>query len=187
MKIRVCMIFAVFLAAVLLTACGEDPELTRFRKSMDDFCTRISEIDTAINDIDAESDDAASELLTCLDDLDLVFQSFSELDFPEDFDYLEDLADESSEYMTEATMRHSAAIPITSRLRNMPAKITPEPTKGFRSSSPFCMGKNRLTLTLPSNMKINSPSFPLENIEKSCHGIRLLPVAALFHALISTA
>ena len=109
MKIRVCMIFAVFLAAVLLTACGEDPELTRFRKSMDDFCTRISEIDTAINDIDAESDDAASELLTCLDDLDLVFQSFSELDFPEDFDYLEDLADESSEYMTEAVKSYHEA------------------------------------------------------------------------------
>ena len=103
------MIFAVFLAAVLLTACGEDPELTRFRKSMDDFCTRISEIDTAINDIDAESDDAASELLTCLDDLDLVFQSFSELDFPEDFDYLEDLADESSEYMTEAVKSYHEA------------------------------------------------------------------------------
>ena len=109
MKIRVCMIFAVFLAAVLLTACGEDPELTRFRKSMDDFCTRISEIDTAINDIDAKSDDAASELLTCLDDLDLVFQSFSELDFPEDFDYLEDLADESSEYMTEAVKSYHEA------------------------------------------------------------------------------
>lgn len=109
MKIRFRMLSASFLAAALLTACGEDPESTRFRKSMDDFCTRISEIDTSINSIDAQSDEAASELLAYLDDLDLVFQSFSELDFPEEFDYLEDLADESSEYMTEAVKSYHEA------------------------------------------------------------------------------
>lgn len=109
MKMKIRMNFAVILAVVILTACGEDPALTRFRKNIDDFCTRISEIDTSINSIDAESEDAASELLTCLDDLDLVFQTFSELDFPEEFDYLEDLADESSEYMTEAVKSYHEA------------------------------------------------------------------------------
>jgi hypothetical protein len=103
------MFFAMLLSASMLTACGEDPELEQFKSSIDDFCTKISEIDTSINDIDAQSEDAADELLAYLDDLDLVFQSFAELDFPEEFDYLEELADDSSTYMTEAvTSYHSA-------------------------------------------------------------------------------
>ena len=109
MKKKVHMIFAAILAALMLTACGEDSALTRFRKSMDDFCTRISEIDSSINGIDAQSDTAKEELLSYLDDLDGAFQTFAGLDFPEEFDYLEDLADESSEYMTEAVKSYHEA------------------------------------------------------------------------------
>lgn len=100
MKIRI--ILAAFLSAAILAGCGEDPVLSQFRQDMDAFCTKISEIDTSINGIDAESEYAISELLGYLDDLDLIFQDFAELDFPEEFDYLENLADESSQYMTEA-------------------------------------------------------------------------------------
>jgi hypothetical protein len=103
------MLFAFLLPAAMLTACGEDPELTQFRSSVDDFCTKISEIDTSINNIDAQSEDATTELLADLDDLDLVFQSFAELDFPEEFDYLEELADDSSAYMTEAVASYHSA------------------------------------------------------------------------------
>lgn len=102
MKNKVRMLFTAVLAAVLLSACGTDPELARFHKSIDDFCTKVSEIDTAINSIDAESDQAVSELLSYLDELDLVFQSFATLDFPEEFDYLEDTAKDASRYMTTA-------------------------------------------------------------------------------------
>ena len=38
-----------------------------------------------------------------------MFQSFARLDFPEEFDYLEDLADESSQYMTEAVASYHDA------------------------------------------------------------------------------
>lgn len=93
----------------MLTACGEDPALAQFKKNMDNFCTKISEIDTAINSIDASSDNAVSELLTCLNELDIVFQSFARIDFPEEFDYLESLADESSQFMTEAVKNYHNA------------------------------------------------------------------------------
>lgn len=102
MKRKVILFLTAFMTAILLTACGEDPELTQFRKSIDDFCTRISEIDTSINSIDASSDNAVDELLSCLDDLKLVFQNFGKLDFPEEFDYLENTAKEASDYMTTA-------------------------------------------------------------------------------------
>lgn len=109
MKNKVRMLFAAVLTGILLTACGEDPELTQFRNNVDEFCTKISEIDTSINNIDAQSENAISELLSYLDELDLTFQSFARLDFPEEFDYLEELADESSQYMTEAVSSYHDA------------------------------------------------------------------------------
>ena len=109
MKNKVRILFAAVLASAMLTGCGEDPELTRFRQSMDEFCTKVSEIDSSINSIDAESENATDELLSDLDELELVFQSFAELDFPEEFDYLEELADESSECMTEAVKSYHEA------------------------------------------------------------------------------
>ena len=109
MKRRVRMFFAAALILVMLTACGEDPELAKFRRSIDEFCTKVSQIDNSINSIDAQSDNATSELLSYLDELDTVFRHFAELDFPEEFDYLEDLADESSKYMTEAVSSYHTA------------------------------------------------------------------------------
>lgn len=95
-------ILAGLLAAALLTGCGSSLELTKFKTDMDDFCTCISELDTSIDSIDTSSGYYREELLKYLDELDLEFQEFAKLDFPEEFDYLENLADEASEYMTEA-------------------------------------------------------------------------------------
>ncbi|MCH5340982.1 MAG: hypothetical protein J1E01_05925 [Acetatifactor sp.] len=109
MKEKVCLFLTVVLTVVSLTACGEDPKLTQFRNSVENFCTRVSEIDTSINSIDAQSDNAVSELLSNLDELNSVFLSFAELDFPEEFDYLEELADKSSEYMSIAVSSYHEA------------------------------------------------------------------------------
>ncbi len=109
MKKRITAITMGVLTALSLTACGSDPELTKFKNEMDHFCTAISEIDTSINNLDAESETAINELLGYLNELDTEFQDFAELDFPEEFDYLESLADESSEYMTEAVKSYHDA------------------------------------------------------------------------------
>lgn len=109
MKNKLQVFFAAIFLVMMLTACGEDPALTQFRKDMDEFCTKISEIDTSINNIDAQSENSTAELLSYLDELDLAFQSFAKFDFPEEFDYLEGLAAESSEYMTEAVKSYHDA------------------------------------------------------------------------------
>lgn len=95
---------ALICAALLgiLCGCGEDAALTKFKKDIDSFCSEISTLDTAINSIEANSPGAKYELLDYLDEADESFKHFSQLDFPEEFDYLESLADEASEYMTEA-------------------------------------------------------------------------------------
>ena len=97
------------LCACSLTACGSNPELTKFKNEMDSFCTSISEIDSAINSVDPDSEDAVEEVLLLLDKLEDEFGKFAEFDFPEEYDYLEELADESSEYMAEAVEHYHEA------------------------------------------------------------------------------
>lgn len=102
MKKQLTLLTAGILSAILFSGCGQDPAITKFMGEIDEFCTNISEIDTSINNIDTQEDDAVAQLLGYLDDLDEEFQEFAELDFPEEFDYLESLADEAGTYMTEA-------------------------------------------------------------------------------------
>ncbi len=110
LKNKVCRLITIFLAAALLTACGsEDPELVKFRGDVNDFCTKIAETDQAMNGIDAEADTAVQEFLDYLKELDMIFQAFSQLDFPEEFDYLESTADEASSYMTTAAESYREA------------------------------------------------------------------------------
>lgn len=103
------MLIAGFLLSAFLSACGEDPELTQFRNNIESFCTEISQIDTAINSIDATSEGAVAELLSHLDSLEDAFKGFAELDFPAEFDYLEEIADQAGEYMSTAVSSYHDA------------------------------------------------------------------------------
>lgn len=102
MKKRIKSTALGLLICIFLTACGSDPEVALFKQEIDTFCTAISEIDTAINNMDAQSEYATLQLLRYLDDLEKEFVGFAELDFPEDYDYLESIADEAATYMTTA-------------------------------------------------------------------------------------
>ncbi len=116
MKTKLRMLFTLFLTLILFTACGEDAEVTQFYKNIDDFCIKVSQIDTSINSIDAttDADAAVSELLSCLDELDMVFRTFSTLSFPEEFDYMKNTAKEASDYMTTAVESYHEAFKGTS-------------------------------------------------------------------------
>lgn len=100
------LVFSIFFCACSPTV---DPEQTKFKNDLENFCNNISELDASMNQIDPANDNAPTQLLEYLDEVDMRFRSFAELDFPEEFDYLEHLADEASEYMTEAvTYYHNA-------------------------------------------------------------------------------
>lgn len=89
-------------AAILCAGCGADPEITQFKNDLDTFCENVAQLDESINNIDTESDNATALALGYLDKLDAEFQNFAEMDFPEDYDYLESLADEAGTYMSES-------------------------------------------------------------------------------------
>lgn len=99
---------------LLLTGCGENPIDARFNREINEFCDNISTIDAKINAISVEAEEnsiryATSDLLSYLDELEEEFMKFSNIDFPEEFDYLEDMAKEAGTYMTEAVASYHKA------------------------------------------------------------------------------
>lgn len=99
---------------LLLCGCGENPIDARFSSEINEFCDNVSAIDTRINAISVEAEEnsiryATSDLLSCLDELEVEFMKFSNIDFPEEFDYLEDMAKEAGTYMTEAVASYHKA------------------------------------------------------------------------------
>ncbi len=107
MKIRFKSL-SLILSVLILTACSssEKPdtseELTQFRATVDAFCTNIADTDSKINSVDTTAEGYTTEILNDLNALNTSFADFAAVDFPEQYDYLEHLADEASEYMSRA-------------------------------------------------------------------------------------
>lgn len=102
--------FVLFtLMCILLCGCGQSPAVnTKFETDINTFCTNVSDIDLAINQITNQTVDekgletATAELLSYLDLLNDEFKKLASIDFPEEYDYLEAVAAEASDYMSEA-------------------------------------------------------------------------------------
>lgn len=103
------MIFITLLLAFLLTACGENEELTAYQEDMNTFFERAAEYNDKMNAIDRESDTAVIELLGYLDAFAEDIQWMAELTVPEQFSAVESLADEADENMKEAVALFHAA------------------------------------------------------------------------------
>ncbi len=106
-KILLLLLASGFILSV--TGCGEDKELTRYKNEMDDFFTEVEIIHNRMNTIDPDSEEALDDLFECLDDLQLEFAAMANLDVPEDFASVEELADEASENMTLAAENYKNA------------------------------------------------------------------------------
>ncbi len=102
------MLVALF-SAFLLTACGENEELTVYQEDMNTFFERAAEYNDKMNAIDHESDTAVIELLGYLDAFAEDIQWMAELEVPEQFSAVESLADEADENMKEAVALFHAA------------------------------------------------------------------------------
>ncbi len=104
-KIAVVCLFLVF----LLTACGQDEELTAYQEDMNTFFERAAEYDEKMNAIDRTSDTAVIELLGYLDAFAEDIEWMAGLEVPEQFSAVESLADEADENMKEAVALYHAA------------------------------------------------------------------------------
>lgn len=96
--------------SLFLTGCGsKNAEISKFEKDMNTFCDNVAELDAEINNIDSESEDAPDILLNYLDQLDQQFKLLSEMTVPQEYSYIEELADEASEYMSTAVSSYHDA------------------------------------------------------------------------------
>ncbi|MCR5717137.1 MAG: hypothetical protein K6G23_09855 [Lachnospiraceae bacterium] len=96
---------ASFLFLQVLTGCGaeqESEELTTYKASMETFFSNVAYLDEQMNSINADSDDALDTLLSNLDQLAEQFNQMAELEVPEQFENVEELADQAAENMVMA-------------------------------------------------------------------------------------
>ena len=107
---KLTIILTTFLLSVLLAGCGKtDDALEQYKSDMTDFTNTVDELVTSIDNIDLESDTRIEELLGYLDEMDSAFAEMSELEVPEQFANIEDLADEASTNLSESVSLYHQA------------------------------------------------------------------------------
>lgn len=108
---KIKLILTGLVLSICLCACGQktDPQMEKFKKDVEAFCSSISTLDQSINQIDPNSENATTQLLEYLSEVNMRFKAFADLDFPTDYDALEHLADEASEYMSTAVQYYNSA------------------------------------------------------------------------------
>ena len=102
MKFKVLIISALLSLSLFTCGCGKDAELTKYEEEVSAFIDSVGDIKLQMEEIDINSDSAIVDTLICLDQMQEQFYLLSEMDVPKEFASVESLADEASEYMTEA-------------------------------------------------------------------------------------
>lgn len=100
MKLRYILIIS--LLCIFMVGCGKDKQLEEYRNNITAFTSDVSDISTKMEQIDTTSDTAVDEVLACLDEMEAQFLVLAEMEVPKEFASVESLADEASEYMSEA-------------------------------------------------------------------------------------
>lgn len=102
MKLKVMVLSALLTFSLFATGCGKDADLTEYEENVTSFIDEVSNIKLQMEEIDINSDSAIVDTLICLDEMQEQFYLLAEMDVPKEFASVESLADEASEYMTEA-------------------------------------------------------------------------------------
>ena len=100
---------ALLLCAGCLTlcaGCAKSAELSAFHDEMDSFYEGLTQSVSELEAIDPASESAADDMLSCLDEMSLLFWQFSEAEVPEKMEdrigNVDELADQAAAYMQEA-------------------------------------------------------------------------------------
>jgi len=97
------LIIAIVLLGALLTGCGAaEDKLAQYKADMTSFTDHVNELVTSIDNIDLDSDTRTQELLGYLDEMDTAFQEMGNLEVPEQFANVEELADDASSNLSKS-------------------------------------------------------------------------------------
>ena len=98
------VIIVLTLSCAVITGCGKqaDPELDAYKDNMTSFYSKLSEYDSRINSIDPDSENAGTELLAVLDEMNETYKNMATIEIPEEFTGISDIAVEAADYMDKA-------------------------------------------------------------------------------------
>ena len=99
----------IYLSALFLMGCGKDEALDEYQANMETFFNDIAEINDNMNSIDVTGEGYINEFFGYLDALDEEVAWMAELEVPEEFSAVDDLADQASENMTQAVSYYHLA------------------------------------------------------------------------------
>lgn len=99
------MIFSM----MFFTGCGEREELTVFQEEISTFYEEVSLIENNIQNIEESSEDAVTTLLIYMEQMLLQFEHLADMEIPQEFISVEDLADDAYDYMKEAVRLYEEA------------------------------------------------------------------------------
>lgn len=100
MKAKILPLFITI--SVILCGCGSSSEINNYKANMEVVFKNVSQIDSAINNIDSSQEGSCSTLLSYLDGLDSTFTQMANLDVPDGYPYVKELAVDASKNMSEA-------------------------------------------------------------------------------------
>lgn len=107
------VILASFSIIMCLSGCGETPvedtTLLNYYNNSDVFYNNVTYLHEKINNININDENAADQLLNYLDKLNEQVKSFSELEEPDEYEFLSEVIDEASSYMEEAVTYYHMA------------------------------------------------------------------------------
>ena len=94
-----------------LSACGskENAELSAYKESMETFYNKLSYLNSSINGIDADDENAKYQLLGYLDEMNEAYKEMAAVEIPEEFDSISEIAVEAADYMQMANETYHEA------------------------------------------------------------------------------
>ena len=97
-----CMSF--FMVLTIMTGCGKkgDSALSAYKASMSEFYDKLAQYDSSINSINPDSDSAKEELLGYLDEMNEAYKAMGDLEVPNEFSGIAEIASEAKDYMQMA-------------------------------------------------------------------------------------
>lgn len=104
MKKKFSFLLISMLIACMLFGCGKknSEELSAYKKNMTEFYNKLSYYDTEINTIDPEAEDATTQLLLLMDQMNEAYKLMAAYKVPEEFTSIEDISKEAADYMQSA-------------------------------------------------------------------------------------
>ncbi len=101
-KEQKCFFLPLMLVFILITGCSNKKDVENYTENMTTFVNNVEKLSVSINAIDPESDVAAAELLSYLDNMDQTFSQMADVKPPGGYENVADISRSAATSMRNA-------------------------------------------------------------------------------------